>query len=202
MFIIAILFSYRTTGILNIYIHASKFISCSNGQTKSLLSFVSSKPSTNKDSENSDINITTISCVENERSSGSNDDLPHKSQVKAVSSLRSQTNSIVQMSSPSKRREKNNHEITTFFTPLKRKQEDTGCFFSPPCKKSDRDDSLYLPSIQDEPISTTISGELEDDFTLTVCAVCGEEILMLVLQEHMDYHIAVDLQERLQADST
>ena len=196
-----ILFSYRTPGILNININASKFISCSNGQTKSLLSFVSSKPPTNKDSENSDTNTTTMSCVENERSGGSNDALSHKSQVKTVSSLCSQTNSIVQMSS-NKRREKNNHEITTFFTPLKRKQEDTECSFSPPCKKSDQDDSLYLPSIQDEPMSTSICGELEDDFTLTVCAVCGEEILMLVLQEHMDYHVAIDLQERLQADST
>ena len=140
--------------------------------------------------------------MENERSGGSNDTLPYKSQVKAVSSLCSHTNSIMQISSSNKRREKNNRQITTFFTPLKRKQEDAGCFFSPPCKKSDQDDSLYLPTIQDEAISTSISGELEDDFTLTVCAVCGEEILMLVLQEHMDYHIAVDLQERLQADST
>jgi DNA polymerase eta len=138
-----------TTGILNIHLSASKFISTtSEGQTRSLLSFVSSKVS------------------------------PNVSPSKARKNKKDTPSSSVNTTQTPKK-----SDITAYFMPsIKRQSDDIELIDSPVVKK---------PHPSSEGHCEIYNEIVQDPFSSTVCGVCGETMLVLTLEEHMEYHTAL-----------
>lgn len=111
----------------------------------------------------------------------SSSDVQSTSPTKSSSSVQSDlgnTSMEVCTSRSSECTSKDSVGIARFFTPMKRKHtQEVDSFF---CRdQSGTNDKLF-------------TGE-DNQFESTVCSVCGDNILRLLIEEHMDYHIAMTL---------
>ena len=233
---------YRTTGILNIHLSASKFVQCSKGHMKSLLQLMSSdlqEDDSNTSSSNTitsaassslDIVTWTPEKEESQCRSYCEEDRGYDVMEEGTEEERSEEHAgnessresdqdISSAGGISKTSEQKQSSLSSatsikkFFTPLKRKGSPETL------STSERETMEGNKRMKSEAINvkegkaiarevewedkertlvTNDDDEVIDDnqFEVVLCSECGEEILRLLLEEHMDYHIALSLLQK------